>query len=300
MQVLRALTFFLYSNTSFHHRTLPFTGSPSAQPTRPPSPQPSPFPSLRPTKLPSDQPSQNPSHQPSDGPSKYPSDQPSQEPSNMPSDQPSQEPSNMPSDQPSHLPSDDPSQEPSNIPSDQPSLFPSNDPSQEPSLAPSDKPTLLPSGDPSDEPSHRPTKSIKPSATPSRSPVTPAPTRSPTSAPVLCSDGVGTFTLDTGVVQTCDWLSINQNKTIVRKDSYCGRPQVATLCKSSCGFCTCQDDLTYTWTRIFGTVPGSCAWITKNTDPVKTANRKNTYCTQDYDNGVINYQCAVTCGTCTP
>ena len=217
---------------------------------------------------------------PSDQPSHFPSDQPSQKPSVQPSVQPSQEPSSMPSDQPSHFPSDQPTRRPSNIPSDQPSL--------------------LPSGDPSNEPSHRPTKSIKPSAKPSLSPVTPVPTRSPTSAPVVCSDGVGTFTLDTGVVRTCEWLSINQINTIVRKDNYCGRPQVATLCKSTCGFCTCQDDLTYTWTRIFGTTPGSCAWITKSTDPAKTANRKNTYCTQDYDNGVINYQCAVTCGTCTP
>ena len=164
--------------------------------------------------------------------------------------------------------SNEPSQEPSKVSSDQPSLFASMDSSQEPSTTSSGQPTMFPSSDPSDKPSHQPTTSIKPSAKPSHIPIgaptaspTPTPTGSPTPAPVSCSDGVGTFTLDIGVVQTCDWLSINQNnKTItIPKENCYGRPQVTTLRKSTGGLCTCQDDLTYTWTRFTGTVSGSCA-----------------------------------------
>ena len=282
-------------------------GSPSDQPTRPPSPMPSPFPSMK------------PSLNPSDSPSLKPSDKPSDSPSLVPSDAPSLKPSDVPSDAPSLVPSDSPSLAPSDIPSDSPSLAPSDDPSSVPSLAPSDSPSLAPSDDPSDTPTTTPTQSLKPSATPSAKPSgfnptpapTPAPSPAPTSGPTSCVDGTGTFALDfDGTLKTCSYFSANPNasKNQARKDKYCGRDAVRSLCPSSCGYCasTCADDATFTFKLLFDTTGATvkpCSWLLAHTKDSVDTKRKDAYCTEAFVNmsdnkGIVNYKCPVSCGKC--
>ena len=152
-----------------------------------------------------------------------------------------------------------------------------------------------------------PTESIKPSARPSvptgpqPTPVptaspTGSPTPAPTPAPNACSDGVGTFTLDNSNTVTCPWFTLNPSKMQTRKDNYCGRAEVVALCPSTCGYCTCSDDATYEWDLLSSINKGSCSWLTKN--PTKAATRKAAYCTEDFDDGVVNFRCAAACGTC--
>ena len=219
-----------------------------------------------------------------------------------PSSQPTRPPSPLPSPFPTLLPSS----QPSASPFDKPSVSPSDSPTKFPSIKPSNFPSIVPS----DEPSKHPTSSIKPSAKPSASPVvvgptpspTPNPTPGPTPAPVAptaCADGTGSFVIDTGYFKTCDWLVENSTITEARKNDYCGRSTVANLCKSSCGYCSCTDSATYQWPLINTITPklGSCAWLTRNTDPVKLANRKNNYCTYGFQKGSVSYNCPVACGT---
>ncbi|GFH59426.1 hypothetical protein CTEN210_15902 [Chaetoceros tenuissimus] len=226
--------------------TMPTSGptptQPFPAPSRPPSPMPSPFPTLRPTSSPSDAPSMVPSVSPSESPSKIPSDSPSMLPSLVPSDSPSMVPSDVPSDSPSAVPSDEPSQVPSMVPSDQPSQLPSKEPSRSPSSIPSDQPSQIPSKEPSRSPSGNPTESIKPSPTPTVSPIgpTPAPTRAPTSAPTTtCTDTIGYkfWQVNGAKEQECDWLCRNtvDTKFEYRKAVYCdGNPDIFENCCASC------------------------------------------------------------------
>jgi hypothetical protein len=173
---------------------------------------------------------------------------------------------------------------------------------------------MVPSKDPSFEPSANPTKSIKPSATPSSKPVK-EPTDVPSSSPIAvptpeptagpCSDNDGTFNKDSNNdALSCSWLNHKLLATTQkRKDRYCGRANVAALCPSSCGYCTCANDDSYQFAQSFNNVMRDCDYITQNWNPVKTANRKSTYCSETYGGelkGVVSYRCAASCGTCTP
>ncbi|GFH46033.1 hypothetical protein CTEN210_02507 [Chaetoceros tenuissimus] len=293
---------------------------PTATPSRPPSPMPSPFPTLKPTSTPSDAPSMVPSDAPSDSPSKIPSDEPSMLPSMEPSDSPSMVPSDVPSDSPSMVPSDEPSFVPSMEPSDQPSLLPSKEPSRSPSSVPSDQPSQVPSKEPSRAPSGNPTSSIKPSPTPTSSPIgpTPAPTRAPTAAPTptptpptpptstCVDDSTHTFTAPFNTldpIQDCDYIA---SKLCARGEKYCEtsseklisneRPSCCATCAaydSECGI-PCSDDagtpITLKWDAT-GSTKKECSWLTgKNKET-----RQGKYCLGDGSFYDVSDSCCASC-----
>ncbi len=157
---------------------------------------------------------------------------------------------------------------PSASPTSKPSIVPSDSPSQVPSSSPTNIPTLLPSN---------------------------APSSSPTAE---CHDFPGTFTLDfSGDQKECNYLLANPTKAELRKDKYCGRDNLISLCPASCSYCTCADDPTYSFELNFSGETRQCEWITANVR--KTATRRAKYCNDDYNNGVVKFRCAAACEICT-
>lgn len=144
------------------------------------------------------------------------------------------------------------------------------------------------------------------------SPQTNSPTKSPTKTPTVlptsspignvvadenCSDEVdGTFTLNNGKTKKCNWLSENSKRDQIRKERYCGLNQVKLVCPSSCDFCECSDDNSYTFNLIDVGETRICAWLTKNK---KTKDKRIArYCTKDFDNGKLLNACTKSCGEC--
>lgn len=143
-----------------------------------------------------------------------------------------------------------------------------------------------------------PPPTAAPTASPTKSP-TLAPTVSPTENAIVeqvpeCTDDMsGTFKLFNVMEEAeCSWIIKNKDKTNVRKNKYCGRDEVKSLCQSTCGACTDCDDIEGTFTLLNTKKRETCAWLTKN--KLKTEVRKEAYCALDE----VRDMCKATCGAC--
>ena len=98
----------------------------------------------------------------------------------------------------------------------------------------------------------------------------------------------------------CSWLSKHKTNTGKRIANYCDLPRVKTICKSTCSFCTCVDDESFTFELINISNPNkknkTCNWLTANKK--KRAIRIARYCTEDFDNGAVMNACTKSCGLC--
>ena len=93
----------------------------------------------------------------------------------------------------------------------------------------------------------------------------------------------------------CKWLS-NNNK-IDRKKRYCGLNRVKIICKSTCSFCTCADNDSFTFelTNVFDPKKKTkhCDWLRKN-----SAVRIVRYCNKAFDDGAVMNACTKSCRLC--
>jgi hypothetical protein len=98
----------------------------------------------------------------------------------------------------------------------------------------------------------------------------------------------------------CSWLSKHKTNTGTRIANYCDLPRVKTICKSTCSFCTCVDDESFTFELTNISDPNkknkSCNWLTANKK--KSAIRIARYCTEDFDDGAVMNACTKSCGLC--
>ena len=146
-------------------------------------------------------------------------------------------------------------------------------------------------------PTMAPTKepTVSPTASPTSSP-TSSPSESKEDENVCEDDESGTFVLDNDEVVGCDWLTKNSAKEARRKNKYCYRHEVKTLCPLTCDFCECVDEYTYTFTLVQTGNTVDCSWLTKNKS--KMDNRISNYCTEDFDGGFLLDACTKSCGKC--
>ena len=144
-------------------------------------------------------------------------------------------------------------------------------------------------------PTMAPTK--EPTVSPTASP-TASPTSSPTETQNNCLDAESeTFVLDNDEVEGCDWLTKNSARDEIRKNNYCYRHEVKTLCPFTCDFCEeCVDDSTYSFTLVKTGKTVDCSWLTKNKS--KMDQRIANYCTEDFDEGQLLDACTKSCGKC--
>lgn len=291
----------------------------------------SPAPSFEPSvsSVPSDVPSDMPSDQPSDIPSDMPSNIPSDMPSSLPSSVPSI--SSSPSSFPSSIPSE--SSQPSREPTPRPTPAPTpkicsvvncnNGAGKCEAVSLTDykcvcEATFINTNNgrncecppgferKSDNRCYDPDVPVPSPQTksPTKAPTTKSPTVPPSPAPIntvvveqTCSDEVdGTFTLNNGKTKKCIWLSKNAKREKRRKNRYCGLNRVKLVCPSSCDFCECSDDDSYTFsTDNVGTK--NCAWLSPHNQKNKEK-RIARYCTEDFDNGKVMNACTKSCGLC--
>ncbi|GFH56511.1 predicted protein [Chaetoceros tenuissimus] len=144
-----------------------------------------------------------------------------------------------------------------------------------PTMAPSKEPTVSPTASPTSSPSDFPTETKE-------------------EEDICADDEVGTFVLDNDEVVGCDWLTKNNEET--RKNNYCYRHEVKTLCPLTCNFCECEDDASYTFTLVKTGNTVDCSWLTKNKS--KMEQRIANYCTEDFDGGMLHDACTKSCGKC--
>ena len=143
-------------------------------------------------------------------------------------------------------------------------------------------------------PTMAPTK--EPTVSPTASP-TSSPSSSPTETKNTCLDAESeTFVLDNDDVVGCDWLTKNSKKEEIRKNNYCHRHEVKTLCPLTCDFCECKDDPSYTFTLANTGNTVDCSWLSKNDS--KMEKRTAKYCTEDFDGGILLDACTKSCGKC--
>lgn len=109
-------------------------------------------------------------------------------------------------------------------------------------------------------------------------------------------DASGTFVLDIGNVVGCDWLTKHKGNEEERKNKYCSRHEVETLCPVSCNFCECKDDASYTFELTNTGATKDCSWISRN--KAKKETRITNYCTKDFDGGALYNACTESCGLC--
>ena len=107
-----------------------------------------------------------------------------------------------------------------------------------------------------------------------------------------CSDDKSfTFTMDSnGFVQTCDWITRNEDKTDNRRETYCNRGEIKGACPVSCDMCPCADDLSFQFTTTFSGASVECDWLVKK----NASKRKADYCPVQE----IGSACVNTCGFC--
>lgn len=144
-------------------------------------------------------------------------------------------------------------------------------------------PTMVPTKEPT----------VSPTASPTSSP-SDFPTETKEEEDICADDEVGTFVLDNDEVVGCDWLTKNNEET--RKNNYCYRHEVKTLCPLTCNFCECEDDASYTFTLVKTGNTVDCSWLTKNKS--KMEQRIAKYCTEDFDGGMLHDACTKSCGKC--
>jgi hypothetical protein len=245
---------------------------------------------------PSGDPTHEPSAQVSAVPSRDASEVPSARPSGHPSVVPSSHPSTLPSQHPSTSPSMKPSGDPTHEPSSQVSAVPSRDASEVPSARPSSHPSVVPSGQPSTLPSLHPSTLPSKTSSPSRHPITKAPT-------TCIDDPLFNFILDNGNVQNCQWLTRNSDPdtTASRIAKYCSRGHVKGACQSTCEYCPCQDDVAFEFRLDIGRLR-SCDWLLKNKDPLIDATRVDKYCYADEGKTIasaVGNACVLSCGFCS-
>ena len=98
----------------------------------------------------------------------------------------------------------------------------------------------------------------------------------------------------------CSWLSKNKARASKRIANYCDLPRVKTVCKSTCSFCTCVDDESFTFELTKVSDPNkknkTCNWLSANNE--KRAIRISRYCTEDFDDGAVMNACTKSCGLC--
>lgn len=98
----------------------------------------------------------------------------------------------------------------------------------------------------------------------------------------------------------CSWLSKNKARTSKRIGKYCGLNRVKNICKSTCSFCTCTDDDSYTFELSNVSDPAKkikgCDWLASNRK--KREIRIARYCTEDFDDGALINACTKSCGLC--
>lgn len=140
-------------------------------------------------------------------------------------------------------------------------------------------------------PTRRPTKSptLAPSSVPSDDKIK----EENDDTPTCVDDMSGTFKL-VNIIQEvkCSWLTMNYDKTKVRKNKYCGRDEIKSLCQSTCGECTDCNDNEDTFTLDNMKKRETCAWLTKN--KVKAEVRKMKYCAFSH----VHEICKKSCGSC--
>lgn len=106
-------------------------------------------------------------------------------------------------------------------------------------------------------------------------------------------DPTFTFVLDNGNTQDCAWFTARPDKASLRISRYCGRSDVSSACRETCGVCegSCRDDPTFTFVLNNGNTQG-CAWFTAKPDKIDI--RTNRYCGRSD----VSSACKETCGVC--
>ncbi len=113
-----------------------------------------------------------------------------------------------------------------------------------------------------------------------------------------CADGSGKFTLPNGKLRKCNWLYKKAKITKRRKNKFCGRDNLIPLCPETCGYCNCDDNTNFRIPMSNGSYR-NCDWLNSGSDPSTIADKKATYCSSDFKNGKVRYNCAASCETCS-
>ena len=124
---------------------------------------------------------------------------------------------------------------------------------------------------------------------------------------VVCVDRVGKFRMINfkKSKRNFSWLTKNRKRVTIRKENYCSKAQVKTLCQKTCDFCECKDDPNFTFPLFKDFYQPSashvadCAWLTKN--KWRTETRINNYCKwsgKGFQGGAVRDACAKSCGFC--
>jgi len=108
-----------------------------------------------------------------------------------------------------------------------------------------------------------------------------------------CADNLSfTFNMDSNnFVQTCSWITRNEDRTVFRRNQYCNRGEIKGACPVSCDMCPCEDDLSFQFTSEFSGATVNCSWLVAKND----SKRKADYCPVQE----IGSACVNTCDFCT-
>jgi len=108
-----------------------------------------------------------------------------------------------------------------------------------------------------------------------------------------CADNPAfTFNMDSNnFVQTCSWITRNEDRTVFRRNQYCNRGEIKGACPLSCDMCPCEDDLSFQFTSEFSGETVNCSWLVEKND----SKRKANYCPVQE----IGSACVNTCDFCT-
>lgn len=123
----------------------------------------------------------------------------------------------------------------------------------------------------------------------------------------VCIDHVGKFRMikNKKFKRNCSWLTKNGKRAAKRKENYCSKAQVKTLCQKTCDFCECEDDPNFTFSLFkehhqpSASHVADCAWLTQNMWYTET--RINNYCKwsgKGFQGGAVRDACANSCGFC--
>ena len=262
-----------------HHPTLP--PPPTKAPTGHPTKKPTSNPSSRPTSKPSSRPTSKPTYQPTIFPTQRPSKQPIRAPTTKPTASPTHHPTLPPP--PTKAPTGHPTKKPTSKPTYQPTIFPTQRPSKQPTKKPTRDPTTQPTTASTKTPTFAPTHHpiYQPRA---------SPTHTPSALP--CVDWTCYFPVP-GQKRTknCAWLAKNWGSYVYSGSPICTVGDASyDICIETCGRCGCYDSAYASF--VVNSHTQDCQWLFNQKHPTQ-----RSVCVPGSD---PYYQCARTCGACTP